>query len=110
MATGQLLGEQPTRIYSAPGCPQPLHILRTVARYGALVWACVVEIDEWIMCAQSFCLFLDLYTRGLELNLDRHNDEEKEQGIKAWCTHIIKKTFSSGDDGLVVTRLTPSGV
>lgn len=99
---GHLLHEQSPGICSAPGCTQPLYILRAIGRYRVLVRPCMVEIDKWAMCAHLLCLMLDLYTCESQISLAKHASEKKNRN-----THCFEKPFSSGCDGLVISCIAP---
>lgn len=60
MTTRHLLGKQLTRIHAILDRLQPVHNLVSVGRYRVLVWFCVVQVDEWVICTQSLCLLFDL--------------------------------------------------
>lgn len=90
VAAGHLHGEHPSRVDSVPGCPQSLHVLRSVGSYRVLIRACVVEIDEWVIRAQSLRLLLDLTWCKPELSLDHHGNKNEKKSTGTRNTHIVK--------------------
>lgn len=90
VAAGHLLGEQASRVDSVPSCPQALHVLHSVGRYRVLIRACVVEIDEGVICTQFLCLNLDLPMCKSELSLDYHGNEQEVQSTETGNTNIFK--------------------